>query len=253
MDASHYLLNHKTSLAGALFVTASLLSFAAAARQPFDFNNERAQRSPAEIIVRNGTLYFDGEITADAAQSVLRQLDMRRVDGISVNSIGGDVTAAITIGQELYKRQMDVEVRNICADACASYLFPAGKSQFLSQGSLLLWSVHPQNEVGELPPETVDNNKNDTESPGATQPNTLKQASALKQEVAQFYQQIGVNSHLSWCPQWSTAPDFPAKWFSWSVENLAKFGVKNLSFATSATRWQKDMADKGVAFADYCP
>ena len=217
--------NHQTWLAAALLLAASFNTSA----QPLVLADEQAQRSPAAVVVRNGTLYFDGKITADSAQAMLRQLDMRRVASVSINSMGGDAQAAMLIGHELNLRKMDIEVRNICAAACASYLFPAGKSKFLSQGSLLLWPT-------EKPAELADD---------------AAQTATFQQQETKFYQQIGVDPSIQGCP---VAPHYfrPVHWFSWSVENLAKFGVKNITFATSANRWQKELVAKGAVFAEYC-
>ena len=176
---------------------------------------------------------------------------MRRVESVSINSVGGDQQAAVSIGRELNLRKLDVEVRNVCADACASYLFPAGKSKFISQGSLLLWSGYPHTDASDTA------HKSETSS-SLTDINTTAPESATtltaeqQQQITQFYQQTGVNPHIAGCPQWSTNTDSSPQWFTWSVENLTRLGVKNITFATSATRWQSNMAAKGVVFADYC-
>jgi|GEM_PF-1415998 len=246
-------LNRKNSLAGMLAAVTSL-SVLSASAQPLVLADEQAQRSPATVVVRNGTLYFDGKITAESAEAMLRQLDMRRVESVSINSVGGDALSAVAIGRELHLRKLDVEVRNVCAAACASYLFPAGKSKFISQGSLLLWPGYPHTDAA-TDRTTAQNDKTssaladiNTTSPASVTALTEEQ----QQQITQFYQQTGVNPSLAGCPQWSTDATSSPQWFSWSVENLTKLGVKNITFATSATRWQNSMAAKGVLFADYC-
>lgn len=247
MDVRHTLFAPALRLA-ALFAVATSLS-AAAAFQPIDIDDDSALRDPPSIAVRNGTLYYDGKIIAGSAAALQRQLDMRRVEKISFNSIGGDVSEAMAMGRDIHKRKMDIEVRNVCASACANYLFPAGRNKFITQNTYLLWHGSLHSPAAEIALESA--------SPGQTKEALLNTAEfkALKEQEAQFYQLIGVSSRLAWCPQQRAdyREAFPEKWFSWSAANLARFGVSHVSFATSAARWQSTMSGKGVIFADYCP
>lgn len=248
MDVIPPLPQRKTQLAVLLFAATSLFSAAASAWQSIDIDDDSVLRSPPSIAVRNGTLYFDGKIVEGSAEALHRQLDMRRVEKVSFNSIGGDVKEAMAMGREIHKRKVDVEVRNVCASACANYIFPAGKNKFVTQNTYLLWHGSLHSPAGEIALEPGDQGQ--THEKLVTSP----EFAALKRQEAEFYQQIGVNGDVAWCPQ--QQPDyhekFPEKWFSWTQANLAKFGVNNVRFATSAARWHSTMSNKGVIFADYC-
>lgn len=239
----------RTSFMGSLFAAVTLFSLSASAEwRPIDIDDDSVLRSPPAIAVRNGTLYFDGQIVAGSADALHAQLAMRRVDKVSFNSIGGDVKEAMAMGREIHKRKLDVEVRNVCASACANYLFPAGKNKFITQNAYLLWHGNLHSPASEI---MMEPDRDQTREQLVATPAFI----ALKQQEAEFYQQIGVSSDLGWCPQQRADyhQKFPEKWFSWSQANLAKMGVNNISFATSAARWQSTMSDKGVIYAEPCP
>lgn len=220
----------------------------AAATQAIDIQDERVLLSPPEISVRNGTLYYDGKIIPGSAERVINQLKMRRVEKISLNSIGGDVGEAMKLGREIHKRGVDVEVRNVCASACANYLFPAGKNKYIGQNSYLLWHGSLHSPAGEF---AVENSASGMTSEAlVAQPEFI----ALAQQEQAFYQAIGVSEKIAYCPQLQAdyRQKFPEKWFSWSQAELSRFGVKSVYWTTSATRWQREMSARGVIFAGAC-
>ncbi|QUG74375.1 hypothetical protein GKQ23_04875 [Erwinia sp. E602] len=227
---------------------ACALSAPTAAAQAIDIQDERVLLSPPEISVRNGTLYYDGKIISGSAEKVINQLKMRRVEKISLNSIGGDVVEAMKLGREIHKRGVDVEVRNVCASACASYLFPAGKNKYIGQNSYLLWHGSLHSPASEIAMENSEDGM--TAQKFVTQPEFI----ALAQQESQFYQTIGVSEKIAYCPQLLAdyRQKFPEKWFSWSQAELARFGVKSVYWTTSAVRWQREMSARGVIFAGAC-
>jgi len=248
MDITHSFLRYRAPVARLLLaVVPALFAPAFAAWQPIDIDDDRALLSPPTISVRNGTLFFDGKISEGSAKALHRQLEMRRVEKVSFNSIGGDIQEAMAMGRDIHKRKLDVEVRNACAAACANYIFPAGKGKFLSQNAYLLWRGSLHSPAGEIAPDADSGT-------AAEQPIAAADFAELKEQEAQFFKEIGVNGEVAWCPQREEnyRQTFPEKWFSWSPANLATFGITNIHFTTSAARWQQAMTAKGVIFADPC-
>ncbi|WP_336803642.1 hypothetical protein [Erwinia aphidicola] len=82
----------------------------------------------------------------------------------------------------------------------------------------------------------------------------LDQIKRLRKEDAEFYKMIDVGLQVSFCPQLN--PDYkdkyPEKWFSYSPEDIEKFGIKNIHYATSASQWAASMRKKHVIFGNYC-
>ena len=59
---------------------------------------------------------------------------------------GGDGFAALAIGILLHRHNWDVEVVDVCPSSCAIYIFPAGKTKYLNQHSMLLFHGGPYQE-----------------------------------------------------------------------------------------------------------
>ena len=56
---------------------------------------------------------------------------------------GGDGAAALALGILIHRHHWDVEVVGVCASSCANFIFPAGKTKYLNQHSLLLFHGGP--------------------------------------------------------------------------------------------------------------
>jgi len=59
---------------------------------------------------------------------------------------GGDGAAALAIGILIRRHHWAVEVVDLCASSCANFIFPAGKTKYLNQHSLLLFHGGPYQE-----------------------------------------------------------------------------------------------------------
>lgn len=104
------------------------------------------------LMLRNGELQINGPLTRETLREfreVMASEDLRNVR-VRLRSPGGDILAAMAIGREIYRLQLDVEVDRQCASACANYLFPAGRNKYLESAR------HVQFHGGALQPNYVD-------------------------------------------------------------------------------------------------
>lgn len=234
------------------FINTSLLMFflvfystSSEAYEEIDLPDVSVLSDPPEIYIKGSVIYYDGKITGTSYSEFLKLTKNSPVSTVSINSIGGDVRNAMEIGDYIYKNGLSVDVRSVCASACANYIFPAGKEKYLGNDSYLLWHGginSPEREV------VISGNisKNDFFS--------LQEIKELKKDDIKFYRKIGVGFKLSFCPQLN--PDyrdkFPEKWFSYSPGDMKKFGITNIHYANSASQWAVSMRKKHVIFATYC-
>ena len=234
------------------FIHTSLLMFflifystACEAYEEIDLPDVSVLSDPPKIYIKESVIYFDGKITGTSFSEFLKLTKSSPVNTVSINSIGGDARNAMAIGGYIYKNGLSVDVRSVCASACANYIFPAGKIKYLGNDSYLLWHGginSPESEV------VISGNisKNDFFS--------LQEIKKLKKDDTEFYRRIGVEFKLSFCPQLN--PDyrdkFPEKWFSYSPAEMEKFGITNIHYANSASQWAASMRKKHVIFATYC-
>ena len=96
--------------------------------------------------VRCDTLTLTGFINSDRfveARDCLVRSAAAKKTFVVKESGGGDAAAAIALGLLIHRHHWDVEVIGVCASACANYIFPAGKTKYLHQHSLLLFHGGP--------------------------------------------------------------------------------------------------------------
>ena len=210
-----------------------------------DIPDYRPFQKVADIKTRGKKLYFDGEITPRSVSKVMALLQKNQITTISLNSMGGDVESAIRLGIEIYNRNISIEVRTVCASACANYLFVAGKHKFLSKNSFILWhgsTNGPKNEMtiqGDISREAFFK---------------LESVKRIQRYEKYFYKKIKVNEKTPYCPQLKPNyhKDYPEKWFSYTPLDMAKLGVKDVIFEVRADQWISHAEKNHVIFAKYC-
>lgn len=154
----------------------------------------------------------------------------------------------MNMGLVIHQKKIDIEVRSVCASACANYIFPAGINKKISPDSYLLWhgSAHsPQPEF------TIDYSQDKiTRKQFFSAPEFI----ALKKKERDFYHAIGVEYKIGFCPQLLTDyhQRFPEKWFSYSEKELGEFGVNNIFYSEGPKKWLQSMKKNGVIFANHC-
>lgn len=83
-----------------------------------------------------------GEIKDETYLKFKRELERtekKPIARVILDSSGGAFFPAMAIGQLIHEHGLDVEVRKLCASACANYLFLAGKTKYLNRRSLLIY------------------------------------------------------------------------------------------------------------------
>lgn len=89
-----------------------------------------------------------------------------------LNSVGGEVSAALEMAEAIERRGVRVVADGLCASSCANYLFAAGAERIVLPGSALLWHGGPTPEdarrlesemrahwaAKSLPPDQLDAN-----------------------------------------------------------------------------------------------
>jgi hypothetical protein len=100
--------------------------------------------------VRCDRLTLNGSINSDTfveARDCLVRSAAAKKTFVVKESGGGNGPAALALGILLHKYNWDVEVVDLCASACANFIFPAGKMKYLNSNSMLLFhgGFHQEN------------------------------------------------------------------------------------------------------------
>ena len=222
-----------------------LISSSCYASQGINIADSRVLNDPPEIEIKDDTVYYDGQITNESYSAILKIIGTNKITNISINSIGGDVENALKIAGYIKKNELNVTVRSVCASACANYIFIAGKNKFIGADSYLLWHGSINGPVKEL------EISGDISREEFFQLNEVKQ---LKIKETKFYKENEVSSKIAFCPQLRQdyRKKFPEKWFSYTPQDMEKFGIRKISFVTTPSQWLMSMRSKHVLFANYC-
>lgn len=94
-----------------------------------------------EIDGRLGAIHYVGSLTPEANEEFLASFDSAAVQPrlLLIDSPGGDVGAAMDLGEWMLEHRMDVEVSDVCLSSCANYVFLAGRAKRLRRHSVLMW------------------------------------------------------------------------------------------------------------------
>lgn len=218
------------------------------AQSGIDIPDAKPFQATPTIRLEGRTLFFDGSITRESENIVSNLLGDKNVTTISINSMGGDIDSALDIATIIHAKKLNIIVRTVCASACANYLFPAGQNKYIGNDSYLLWHGSANS-----PPEQLQITS-DSKSLSRNDLFRLPEFIKIKDKERFFYKNLKINYKLPFCPQLQSdyLAKFPEKWFSYIPEDLEKFGVKNVSYAISASQWVLSMRNKHVIFASYC-
>lgn len=183
------------------------------------------------VNVEKGIIFFRGEITSKNNQIIFESFDHAEMKPtlLSIHSGGGEIGAGIELGKWVFENSLNVIVDRVCASSCANYVFPAANIKFLKKNSIVVWH-------GGAHQESFDKYIND------------KYMIQLRNKERAFYEKIKVHCSL---------PTYGIKFvkpyhlwyisifnkvmlgYDYSLADLNKFGVKNVSLIDNEWDWRK--------------
>jgi len=91
------------------------------------------------------TVTYRGVLTAEGVERVVAWLNRySEIRSLAIESQGGDVDAGMRLGDEVLKRNLDVEViGSLCASSCANYVFVSGRRKSIAPGAKVIWHGSP--------------------------------------------------------------------------------------------------------------
>ena len=213
------------------------------------------------------TITIDGEIGPETfvnLRGCLVRSEASKKTFVVKASGGGDNASALALGILIHRHNWDVEIVDHCASACASFIFPAGKTKYLNRHSLLLFhgGLHQENllEMAErfvpvssedsAPAESVTLGQVDKENTVSIVPKTIAYKEvhkflsipdvstpaeiirALRKASDQLYQELGINPLLPTYGQIGdheqTYKSYKSFGFIYRLDSLRRFGVGNI-------------------------
>lgn len=164
--------------------------------------------------VNEQTLRFTGQIDARTAAN-FNKLINPKIKTIVVQSGGGDVDAALQVGQEIHRRQLNIIVDGRCGSSCANYWFVAAAHKTVTEGSWVGFHGNPSSSL-----LYYDRRKFDQAF--------LNSLAQFAQQERVFFQNLGVDIELVQRSSKITVA-FQRPAYLPSPQQLNCFGVSNLN------------------------
>lgn len=91
--------------------------------------------------LEGGILFYNGSITSAANNTLFETFNNSEVKPkrLIITSPGGEIRVGMELGRWVREHNLDVEVEELCASACANYVFTAGHFKYLNKNSVLIW------------------------------------------------------------------------------------------------------------------
>jgi hypothetical protein len=133
---------------------------------------------------------------------------------LEITSTGGDVEAAIDLGEFIFNNQLSVYIPELCLSSCANYLFTAGKEKIITPNTVLGWH-------GGALQKNLKSNSNLTE----------RQLLHLQKQEKYFFQLIKVDQRI--CTLGQEAPHKIRDFWNYSLADLKKMGLRHIEINLS--------------------
>ena len=217
--------------------------------------------------LRCDTATVTGEMTPETFVKLrgclARSLEPKKTFVIT-SSGGGDNFTALALGILIHRHHWDVEIIDYCASACATFIFPAGKTKYLNRQSMLLFHGGPYQEnllemakmfkpdpsMSSAPVESVTVGQLNKENTFSLVPKTpaykelreflsipdtatpVEIISALRKRSDELYQDLGINPLLPVYGQIGAYEPIYKSYkyigFIYRLDSLRSFGVRNI-------------------------
>ena len=92
--------------------------------------------NPQSVVQSGDRVHLKGQIDQNMANK-FASLDLATANTVVITSSGGNSLPALEISQMIVKHGLNVEARDVCASACASYIFVAGNGRTVAPNTLL--------------------------------------------------------------------------------------------------------------------
>ena len=217
-----------------------------------------------EVLVVESTVFFEGKVTQGCLEEFKHKVKKSKsiIDLLVITSEGGSTEDGISIGDWINKRSINVEVKEYCLSACANYIFTSGNKKYIQENSLVAFhkSLTAVVHLGELIENetygTIKPKENITycsERYGKT--STLCTAEKLKndwfpdknkllREEKEYFDERKINpAILNWGfydkeyldSNWDKIQEnghktSEAEFWTFSIEDMGKFGIKNIEY-----------------------
>ncbi len=195
-------------------------------------------------VYREGAnIFYEGELSFYGLEQIKQKAKniKSEIKWLVINSGGGEIGVSMDIGLWIFENGLNVRISDGCMSSCANYVFPAGKKKIIDDNAIVAWHGSALQADFDSPPEDNhnlieqidDHLKTIIKDPVKREEEKRRILKDTNQYIIDmtskqksFFNKIGVDENITIIGQDAkySVEDY---WFL-SVEDMAKFGVKNL-------------------------
>ncbi len=194
---------------------------------------EFQQLTPAEVRVEGDTIFYTGDIHEESIQQV-KDLYTENITRLVLDSLGGEINNGMDLGDFVFEKELDVEIRNTAFSSAANYVALAAKTLYLNPDSLL--GFHGGAIQDAIAYEGI--------SPEEQAALDEYLEASIERETA-FYEKIGVNQQITVIGQDEKFDDRAqnAVGYTYTLEALEALGVDNIELIDETWNTPTTFAD----------
>lgn len=215
------------------FLTLIFISIISACTAVIDPTN--SQKSNSNVGIKNGYLVYEGTITEAANKAIFKAFNAahHKPKRLLISSTGGELELGMELGSWVKHNNLDVEVANICASACANYVFPAGNVKYLRKGSILIWHGSAWQSNWRVEDKFEDR--------------FHSYISSMREQETAFFAALEVDNLLctygqtkiSISQRFMNSLGIGSQGYDYSLADIEKFGLKNIVLIDKEWDWRK--------------
>jgi hypothetical protein len=183
---------------------------------------------PGKVTTSGTEIHFTGDIDAVIATTIVDLIRRDKYDTLKLESDGGDVLAARSIGVALFDHQMTVVVTGPCRSSCARYIFTAAKQKRIEPDAFVMFSEHQsyRDYVQNLIQLSEKLSGNDDSALSGEEKKALYFGKKWVKLEEDYFTKIGVDIGIT---RLGYVPGRSVSYWLLSGNRMAEFGVSNVS------------------------
>lgn len=187
-------------------------------------NGSTKKEDELKVFTSGNKIFYSGDISESGYEKV-HALANSDISTLVINSRGGDIVPGMKLGELVFDKKWNVQVQDYCFSSCANYIFPAGKTKYISKFSQLGWHGGATQQFND---DIVPKEKDDRERFIQTLTGLIEIETAFFKKInvnqkSTVYGQIAFN-HLDMLK----AHSINCKGWSYTIDGLSAFGINNI-------------------------
>lgn len=170
-------------------------------------------------------VHYQGPISVEHNRQFFEAVADRSPKRLTITSGGGEVAAAIALGEWVFAKHLDIEVPDYCLSSCANYVFPAGRHKLIQAGAIVAWHGNYRHlqQTGLWRDDVASRMQRHGEDQQTATRNVHAQVENLVKLERAFFARIGVDETLCWIGK--LPPYNVSNYYFLSSYDMARFGV----------------------------